>query len=45
VQAHRLEGPDGLVITFDDDKTSLEVIVRKLKQGGNRVEGKPVFLK
>jgi hypothetical protein len=40
-----LERPDGLVITFDDEQTSVDVIVQKLKQGGNPVEGAPVFLK
>jgi hypothetical protein len=40
-----MESPDGLVITFDDDKTSVDIIIQKLRQGGHRVEGKPVFLK
>jgi len=33
------------VITFDDEKTNLDVIVKALSDGTFAVQGKPVYLK
>ena len=41
----RLKGKDTIIITFDDKKTTLKVIIKKLKEGRFDVKGKPVFLK
>jgi len=34
-----------LIITFDDEKTTLNIIIGELKKGEFIVKGKPVFLK
>jgi hypothetical protein len=34
-----------VIIAFDDEKTSVEVIEKKLKEGTFPVKGNPVYLK
>jgi hypothetical protein len=34
-----------LVVTFDDEKTSLKIIINELKKGNFIVQGEPVYLK
>ena len=36
---------DLLIITFDDEKTTLNIIINELKKGNFIVNGEPVYLK
>jgi len=33
------------VVTFDDEKTSLNAIADELKKGGKEIKGEPLYLK
>jgi hypothetical protein len=45
VKKHENREQDLLVITFDDEKTTLGVIVDELKKGKFAVTGEPIYLK
>lgn len=45
VVKHVNKGHGVMVITFDDEITTLNIIVNELKRGKLFVEGEPVFLK
>ena len=45
VKKHENNGQDLLIITFDDEKTALNMIVDELKKGKFVVNGEPVYLK
>ena len=45
VKKHENKGHDLLIITFDDEKTTLNMIVDELKKGKFVVNGEPVYLK
>ena len=45
VKKHKNEGHDLLIITFDDDKTTVNIIVNELKKEKFSVNGDPVYLK
>lgn len=45
ITKHETRDNDLLIITFDDKKTSLKVIVDRLKKEHLPVKGKPKFLK
>ena len=45
VKTHERRQPNILIITFDDERTSLEIVTDKLKEGTFAVKGKPVYLK
>ena len=45
VKKHENKGHDLLIITFDDEKTTLNMIVDELKRGKFVVNGEPVYLK
>jgi hypothetical protein len=32
-------------VTFDDEITTVDIIINELKKGGKRIKGKPVYLK
>ena len=34
-----------LTVTFDDKITALDTIINKLEKGGNKINGKPVYVK
>jgi copper chaperone CopZ len=36
---------DLLTVTFDDKITALDTIISKLEKGGNKINGKPVYVK
>jgi exonuclease VII small subunit len=33
-----------VIVTFDDEQTTLKIIVRKLEEGTFPLDGKPVYL-
>ena len=45
VKKHENKGHDLLIITFNDEKTTLKMIVDELKKGEFVVNGEPVYLK
>jgi hypothetical protein len=45
VKKHVNKGHDLLIITFDDEKTTLNIIIDELKKGKFTVSGDPVYLK
>jgi hypothetical protein len=45
VKKHENKGHDLLIITFDDEKTTLNMIVNELKKGEFVVNGEPIYLK
>lgn len=45
VKKHVNKGHDLLIITFDDEKTTLNIIIDELKKGKFTVSGNPVYLK
>jgi hypothetical protein len=45
VKKHENKGHDLLIITFDDEKTTLNMIVKELKKGEFVVNGEPIYLK
>jgi hypothetical protein len=45
VKKHENKENDLLVITFDDEKTTLNIIINELKNGHFIVNGEPVYLK
>ena len=45
VKKHEDQGHDLLIVTFDDEKTTLNIIIDELKKGSFRVTGDPVYIK
>ena len=45
VKKHENKGHELLIITFDDEKTTLNIIIDELKKGKFNVNGDPVYLK
>ena len=45
VKKNENKGHDLLIITFDDEKTTLNMIISELKKGRFVVNGEPVYLK
>lgn len=45
VKKHENKAHDLLIITFDDEKTTLNIIIDELKKGKFTVSGDPVYLK
>jgi hypothetical protein len=45
VKKHENKGHDLLIITFDDENTTLNMIVNELKKGEFVVNGEPIYLK
>ena len=45
VKKHENKANNRLIITFDDEQTTLKIITDELKKGKFVVEGKPVYLK
>lgn len=45
VQKHQARRPNILVVSFDDEKTDADVIIRALRAGNFFVQGRPVYLK
>jgi hypothetical protein len=45
VNKYENKGQDLLIITFDDEKTTLKEIIDELKKGKFTVNGEPVYLK
>ena len=45
VKKHENKGHGLLIITFDDEITTLNIIINQLKRGKLFVEGEPIFLK
>jgi hypothetical protein len=45
VKNHENKGHDLLIITFDDEKTTLGIITDELKKGKFVVTGEPIYLK
>jgi hypothetical protein len=45
VKKHESKGHDILIVTFDDEKTTLAIITNELKKGKFAVTGEPIFLK
>jgi hypothetical protein len=45
VKKHENKGHGLLIITFDDETTTLNIIINQLKRGKLFVEGEPIFLK
>ena len=45
VKNHENKANNLLVITFDDEKTTLKIIINELKNGHFVVNGEPVYLK
>jgi hypothetical protein len=44
VKKYKFEDPDFVVVTFDDEKTSVKIIEKKIKESGNPVKGDAVYL-
>ena len=45
VKKHENKGHGLLIVTFDDEITTLPIIISQLKRGKLFVEGEPIFLK
>jgi len=45
VKKQENKGRDLLVVTFDDEKTTLKIIIDELKKGEFTVTGEPIYLK
>ena len=45
VKNHENKANNLLIITFDDEKTTLKIIINELKNGHFVVNGEPVYLK
>ena len=45
VENHQIRHPNIVIVTFDDEKTTLKTIVQKLEEGTFPPDGKPVYLK
>jgi len=45
VQKHENKGHDILIVTFDDEKTTLGMIIGELKKGKFTITGEPIYLK
>jgi hypothetical protein len=45
ITKHENKDPNLLIITFDDKKTTLKIIIDELKKGNFVVNGEPVYLK
>ena len=45
IKKYQFEDKDLLVVTFDDEITALDIIINELDKKGNKIKGKPVYLK
>jgi hypothetical protein len=45
VKKHENKGHDLLIITFDDEKTTLNIIIDELRKGKFSLTGDPVYIK
>jgi len=45
VKKYQFEDKDILIVTFDDNITTLDIITNNLEKGGNKIIGKPVYTK
>jgi hypothetical protein len=45
VKQFEFKGNDLLIVTFDDEITTLNIIIDELKKGKDKVSGDPVYLK
>jgi hypothetical protein len=45
IKKHENKDPNLLIITFDDKKTTLKIIIDELKKGSFVVNGEPEYLK
>ena len=45
VKKFDFEKKDFVIITFDDEMTTLEIIIHELDKKGNKIKNKPVYLK
>ena len=45
VKKHENKGHGLLIVTFDDEITTLPIIINQLKRGKLFVEGEPIFMK
>ncbi len=45
VQKHQTRRPNILVVSFDDEKTNADAIIKALRAGNFFVQGRPVYLK
>jgi hypothetical protein len=45
VKKYQFEGKDLLIVTFDDQITTFDIITRELERGGEKIKGKPVYIK
>jgi hypothetical protein len=45
VKKHENKANNLLIITFDDEQTTLKIIIAELKKGEFVVNGEPVYLK
>jgi len=45
VKKFDFEKKDFVIITFDDEMTTLEIIIHELDKQGNKIKDKPVYLK
>lgn len=44
VKKHKNKGNDILIVTFDDEKVTINVIIDELKKGKYSVTGEPIYL-
>ena len=45
IKKYQFENADLLVVTFDDEIIALDIIINELDKKGNKIKGKPVYLK
>jgi len=45
VKKRESKGRDLLVVTFDDEKTTLNIIIDELNKGEFTITGEPIYLK
>jgi len=45
VKKHENKGHDLLIITFDDEKTTLNIIIDELRKGKLSITGDPLYIK
>jgi hypothetical protein len=45
VKQYEFKGHDLLIITFDDEKTTLNIIIDELRKGKFTATGDPVYIK
>jgi len=45
VKKYENKGQDTLIVTFDDEKTTIGMIISELKKGKFAITGEPIYLK